>query len=70
MSLSIHMIGGPRPNWGLFEATLEVVTQHYCTFKLMNNNRRSEPIDWLTISWDHNANRLRVFVDLNYSAMT
>jgi hypothetical protein len=70
ISLSIHMIGGPTPNWGRFEAILETVTQHYCTFKLTNGQKRSEPVDWLTISWDHEQNRLRVFVDYKYSAMS
>jgi hypothetical protein len=70
ISLSIHMMGGITPNSGLFEAVLETVTQHYCTFKLANGSqRRSEPVDWLTISWDHNANRLHVFVDYKYSSM-
>jgi hypothetical protein len=69
ISFSVHMTGGPAPNWGRFEALLETVTPHYCTFKLTNGQRRSEPIDWLTISWDHEANRLRVFVDYKYSNM-
>jgi hypothetical protein len=69
ISFSVHMVGGVVPNWGKFEADLETVTQHYCTFKIVNGQRRSEPIDWLTISWDHERNRLRVFVDHRYSAM-
>jgi hypothetical protein len=70
ISLSIHMVGGVTPNWGLWEAVLETVTQHYCTFKVASGGqRRSEPVDWLTLSWDHNTNRLRVFVDYKYSNM-
>jgi len=69
ISFSIHMTGGIVPNWGRFEAALETVTHHYCTFKIKNGQKRSEPIDWLTISWDHEADRLRVFVDYKYSAM-
>jgi hypothetical protein len=63
------MVGGLAPNWGKFDADLETVTQHYCTFKIVNGQRRSEPIDWLTLSWDHDKNRLRVFVDHKYSVM-
>jgi hypothetical protein len=69
MSLSVHMGGGLTPNWGKFDAMLETVTQHYCTFKIVNGQKRSEPLDWLTISWDHEKNRLRVFVDYKYSNM-
>jgi Putative DNA-binding domain len=68
ISLSIHATGGITPNWTLYEAVLETVTQHYCTFKFGPNGQlRSEPVEWLTISWDHNKNRLRVFVDYKYS---
>jgi len=68
ISLSIHMTGGPTPNWGRFEASIETVTHQYCTFKL-SNRKQSEPLDWLTISWDHDNNRLRVFVDYRFSVM-
>lgn len=66
ISLSIHSVSGVTPNWGLWEAVLEPVTQHYCTF-ILAGQRRSEPLDWLTISWDHINGRLRVFVDYKYS---
>jgi Putative DNA-binding domain len=69
ISLSLHMVGGIVPNWCRFEAVLEKVTQHYCTFK-HSGKMRSEPVEWLTISWDHEANRLRVFVDYRFSNMT
>ena len=69
ITFSIHSSGGIVPNWSSRDAVLETVTQHYCTFSIAGIGRRSEPIDWLTISWDPNQARIRVFVDYKYSSL-
>jgi hypothetical protein len=64
------MVGAQAPNCGTFTYVLEKVTQHYCTFQPVNSGqRRCEPVDWLTISWDPGANRLRLYIDYKYSNM-
>jgi len=57
------------PNWTLQQAHIETVTANYCTFRLESGHRRSEPTEWLTMSWDHNTNRLRVYVDPRFSVL-
>ena len=67
ITFSIHNSGGVVPNWSSREATLETVTSFYCTFLIEGRAKHSEPLDWLTLSWDDIAGRLRVFVDYKFS---
>jgi hypothetical protein len=69
VSWSMGELGlGGLPNWSKFDCLLTKVSSYYCTFKT-TNALRSEPIPWLTLSWDDTYNRLRIFVDPRLSFM-
>jgi hypothetical protein len=60
---------GPQPrggpNWNRLECGLKQVTTYFSTFtnKLNSAQKRSEPNDWLELSWDDPEDRLKVFVN-------
>jgi Schlafen, AlbA_2 len=62
---NIGYTGGP--NWNAVDCELHRLSSYYCTFKIIGGRSKSEPIQWLTLSWDDSKNRLRIFVDPNMS---
>jgi hypothetical protein len=60
-----------RPNWMKYSCVIVNVTNFFVTFQgLQSENRRSEPISWLDISWDDDNNRLRIFVSPEMATVT
>ncbi len=58
------------PNWGRLDCDLVAVSTYFSTFNIRQNNRqRSEPNGWLTLSWDDENKRPRVFVDPRMSLL-
>ena len=45
---------------GVSQVTLRGVNGFFATFELGDKSRRSEPLDGLSLSWDHAGNRLAV----------
>jgi hypothetical protein len=51
-------------NWGKFKCDIVKVNQFFVTFRKWGENRsRSEPIQWLDVSWDDEDNRLQIYVN-------
>jgi hypothetical protein len=61
-SMAAHGVMGP--NWYSVPCDLINVRAHFATFKnkQQQGGQKSEPIDWLDLSWDDNANRLQIYV--------
>jgi hypothetical protein len=50
-------------NWGKFPCDIAKVNQFFVTFKPWNESRdKSEPVQWLDLSWDDENNRLQIYV--------
>ncbi len=55
-------------NWGKFPCDVARVNQFFVTLKKWGENRsKSEPIQWLDLSWDDENNRLQIYVNPSMS---
>jgi hypothetical protein len=74
VTVSWSMVSAYAPvelvNWGNFTCDIARVNQFFVTFARHGESRnRSEPIQWLDLSWDDGNNRLRIYVNPKMSPM-
>lgn len=66
VTVSWSMVSAPVAlvNWGKFPCDVTKVNQFFATFKKWGENRsKSEPLQWLDLSWDDENDRLQTYVN-------